>query len=236
MPGITTGVKGDYAANGVRETSNNFTLDGTDNSDVWQSIGSRNPPPDALQEFTVQSNYSAEYGRGGGVAIHALTKSGTNAFHGSVYDYFRSENLNANTFERNAEGLSKPDFKQHQWGGTIGGPIAIPGVYDGRNKSFFFFNMQRLGTPAAPYLVRRGGLTAAELAGDFSQSAEFRWSRVGGGGRQFPLCRNGGPAAHRPDPLHQPHRTGLVQAVRFSDCERERRLCLREPRGQRASA
>ena len=61
VPGMTTGVKGNYAANGLRETSNNYTLNGTDNSDIWSSIVKRNPPPDAIQEFSIQSNYSAEY-------------------------------------------------------------------------------------------------------------------------------------------------------------------------------
>lgn len=171
VPGMTTGVKGNYAANGLRETSNNFTLNGTDNSDIWSSIAKRNPPPDALQEFTIQSNYSAEYGRGGGVAVLANTKSGTNQLRGSAYDYFRSENLNANTFERNAANLPKAEFKQHQWGVTVGGPVIVPRLYDGRNRTFFFFNAQRLSTPATSYVYRRGGLTAAELAGDFSQSA-----------------------------------------------------------------
>ena len=78
VPGITTGVDGKYAANGIRETSNNFTLDGTDNSDTWEGAASRHPPPDALDEFAVQSNYSAEFGFGGGVAVIAITKSGTN--------------------------------------------------------------------------------------------------------------------------------------------------------------
>lgn len=170
IPGMTSGVTGNYAANGARESSNNFTLDGTANTDTFHNTVSRNPPPDALQEFVVQSNYSAEYGRGGGVAVIAITKSGTNELHGSVYDYFQGENLNANSFERNAEGLPKSDFKRHQWGVTVGGPVVLPRLHDGHNQTFFFFNMQRLGTPADPYLYRRGGLTAAELAGDFSQS------------------------------------------------------------------
>jgi hypothetical protein len=170
-PGITSGVKGYYAGNGVRETSNNFTLDGIDNSDIYQGSTSFSPPPDALKEFTVQTNYSSEYGRGGGIAVTAITRSGTNQLHASVYDYFRSENLNANTFDRNSRRLVKPDFKQHQWGFTVGGPARLPGLYDGRNKTFFFFGIQRLGSPGVPTLYRRGGLTAAELSGDFSQSA-----------------------------------------------------------------
>lgn len=179
IPGVVRGVGGggsitdNYTANGSRDTSNNFTLDGTDNSDIWNSKSSRLPPPDALQEFNVSSNYSAEYGRGAGVAVIAMTKSGTNQLRGSVYDYFQADELNANSFQRNREGLEKGNLQQHQWGVTAGGPIVIPGAYDGRSKSFFFFNHQRLSTPATPYLWRRGGLTAAELAGDFSRSARL---------------------------------------------------------------
>ena len=161
IPGVVTGVGGggsiaqNYSANGNRDTSNNFTLDGGDNSDIWNSKSSRLPPPDALQEFTVQSNYSAEYGRGSGVAVIAMTKSGTNQFRGSVYDYFQADELNANSFMRNRQGLAKGNLQQHQYGVTAGGPLFIPGTYDGRNRSFFFFNHQRLSAAAATLRGRR---------------------------------------------------------------------------------
>ena len=177
IPGVVSGVGGggaladNYSANGNRDTSNNFTLDGTENADIWNSKSSRIPSPDALQEFTVQSNYSAEYGRGSGVAVIAMTKSGTNKLHGSLYDYFQADELNANSFQRNQQGLPKGNFQQHQWGVTTGGPLTIPGLYNGLNRTFFFFHHQRLSTPETSYLWRRGGLTAAELSGDFSQSA-----------------------------------------------------------------
>ncbi|NWG12671.1 MAG: carboxypeptidase regulatory-like domain-containing protein, partial [Acidobacteria bacterium] len=154
-----------YAINGTRETSNNFTLDGTDASDTWNAVGNKLPPPDSLKEFAVQTNYSAEYGRGAGAAIIALTKSGTNRLHGSAYDYFRSENLNANSFQRNSTGSTRGELKQHQVGFTVGGPVYLPKLYDGRNRTFFFINFQNLLQPATPYLWGRGGFTAAELAG-----------------------------------------------------------------------
>jgi hypothetical protein len=159
-----------FSLNGVRNTSNNYTLNGSDNADVFNSSSNRLPPPDALQELTVQSNYSAEFGRGGGAAVIAITRSGTNTLHGSMYDYFRSHKLNANSFQNNATGLAKPVLKRHQLGFTAGGPVWLPKIYNGRNRTFFFFNYQQLKTPAAPYLWRRGGLTEAELAGDFSNS------------------------------------------------------------------
>jgi len=160
----------EYSVNGIRSSSNNFTLDGTDNSDTYNSNSSRLPSPDALQEFTVESNYSAEFGQGAGVAVTAVTRSGTNSLHGSVYDYYQTDVLNANSFQNNASGLAKPALAKHRLGFATGGPVYIPRVYNGKNKTFFFFNYQELKTPASPYLWRRGGLTQAELNGDFSQS------------------------------------------------------------------
>ena len=98
------------------------------------------------------------------------TKSGTNQLHGSAYDYFRAENLNANTFQRNYLGQRKGDFKRHQLGFTVGGPVVLPKLYNGKDKSFFFFSAQWLKEPSTPYLSPLGGLTAAELTGDFSNS------------------------------------------------------------------
>jgi hypothetical protein len=159
-----------YSVNGMRATSNNFTLDGSDNHDSYNNTMNRLPPPDALKEFTIRTNYSAEFGGAGGAAIIAVTRSGTNRLHGTLYDYFRAENLNANTFQRNSLGRTKGDFKRHQFGYSVGGPIYLPKVYDGRNRSFFFFSHEEYLTPSTPFLTRQGGLTAAELAGDFSNS------------------------------------------------------------------
>ena len=160
-----------FAVNGLRDTSNNFTLNGTDASDVFNAKGNRFPNPEALNEFSVQSNYSAEYGRGAGVSVVAVTRSGTNDYHGSVFNFFRNDNLNANSFDRNATNRIRPEAKSNLGGVSLGGPVFIPRLYNGRNRTFFFFNTQRLFAPAAPYTWTHGGLTAAELAGDFSKSA-----------------------------------------------------------------
>ena len=171
---LTPGSVVDYTntvhVNGIDTYQNNYSLDGTTNRDPYGHTQVHAPTPDALKEFSVETNYSAEYGNGAGAAILMTTKSGTNQLHGSVYDYFRAENLNANTFQRNYSNLGKGDFKRHQVGFTVGGPVVLPKLYNGKDKSFFFFSAQWLKVPSTPYLSRLGGLTAAELAGDFSRS------------------------------------------------------------------
>ncbi len=170
VPGTVRDHRGDYAILGIDGGRAAYSLDGTDAQDPWGSKLQMAPPPDTLKEFTVETNFSAEYGRAAGGAVLMTTKSGTNSLHGSAYDYFQSENLNANSFYNNALGKKRGELKQHQLGFTMGGPVCLPGLYDGRNRSFFFVGLQWLKVPATPYLWARGGLTAAELSGDFSQS------------------------------------------------------------------
>ena len=115
-------VNGDFDANGVGPYQNDFILDGVDNN--TSAIDFLNnasyvikPPPDALAEFKVQtSDYSAELGHGGGAVINASLKSGTNAFHGDLWEYVRNDALNAINFK----ALKKPEYRQNQFGATIG--------------------------------------------------------------------------------------------------------------------
>src|SRR5262249_1728604 len=141
---------GAFAANGFRPAQNNYMLDGIDNnSDTVDFLNGTNfvvlPPVDAIQEFKVQTtNFSAEYGRSGAAVLNATLKSGTNQFHGAVWEFFRNDKLDAaDYFERtiDASGAShtqKGELRQNQFGFTIGGPVVIPHVFDGRNKVFFF--------------------------------------------------------------------------------------------------
>ena len=93
-------------------------------------------PLDSIQEFSVQTNhFSAEYGRNSGFIANLVTKSGTNAFHGSLYDYIRNSAFAANTFDNNAHSLPDPVFNRHQFGGSIGGPI--------RQSELFFCRCHR---------------------------------------------------------------------------------------------
>ena len=126
------------------------------------------PQVDAVQEFSVQVNgLAAEYGRFAGGVINVVTKSGTNSFHGDAYVFARNDVLDANDFFYNTYGLPKTGFHQYQYGGTFGGPILIPKVYNGKNKTFFFIGYEKTDIASAgleEYTVP----TAAERNGNFS--------------------------------------------------------------------
>lgn len=134
---------GAFTANGVREDQNNYLLDGIDNnSDNVDFLNGTNfvvlPPPDALSEFKVQtSDYDAQYGRAAGAILNATIKSGTNNFHGDVWEFFRNDKLDAADFFEDSGGLQKGEYRQNQFGGTIGGPIK-------KDKLFFFGDIEIL--------------------------------------------------------------------------------------------
>jgi len=153
-----------YNVNGLTSMDNNFTLDGIDNNAYQEANqGFSNeaviPSPDELQEFKVQTdNYSAEYGRAGGAIINATTRSGTNSFHGGVYDYLRNTVLNAfGPFE--GTGV-KPTLVQNQFGATFGGPVL-------KDKLFFFVDYEGLRT-VAHTLMTATLPTPTELTGLFT--------------------------------------------------------------------
>ena len=159
-----------YSINGQRATSNEFLIDGAPNSAAAQNQPVVNANPDMVQEFKVETNnFSAEYGRASGGVFNVVTKSGSNQFHFSAYEFFRNDKLNANNFFANRSGTKIAPLKFNQFGGTIGGPVVIPGIYNGKNKTFFFFN-----TEIARYIQ---GITFTAnlpdptmLTGDFSQA------------------------------------------------------------------
>ena len=124
--------------NGSRTLNSEFAVDGV--SVVSGSTGGvqRVPSTEAIGEFRVQtSGYTAEYGRTSGGYVSLITDSGTNLFHGSLYEYFRNEKLNANDYFRNLRGQRRPVDRYNQFGGKLGGPVLIPKLYDGRDKTFF---------------------------------------------------------------------------------------------------
>jgi Carboxypeptidase regulatory-like domain/TonB dependent receptor len=143
-PGVTRDVRtGDLSFGGLRGTLNNLQVDGSDNNNNFygQALGrtgtGRAPyqfSVDSVEEFQVNSSsYSAEFGRAGGAVTNVVTKSGTNAFHGSAFEYFRDRYLNANTWINNSRGIPRQPFHVNQFGVTLGGPVI-------KNKDFFFFN------------------------------------------------------------------------------------------------
>jgi hypothetical protein len=130
-----------YAINGQRAANNEFLLDGAPNSAPAQNQPVINATPDLVQEFKVETNnFSAEYGKAAGGVFNVITRSGTNEFHGTLYEFFRNTVLNSNDFFSNTAGIKRAPFKYNQFGGTLGGPVYIPKIYNGRNKTFFFVN------------------------------------------------------------------------------------------------
>jgi hypothetical protein len=125
------------------------------------------PTPDFTQEFTAQTNVQpAQFGRGEGV-LNIVTRSGTNAIHGAAFEFLQNNVLNStNLFTNRAHGTN-PHLERNQYGAALGGPVILPHVYDGRNKTFWFFNLERMNQLAATSISQRVP-TAAELNGDFS--------------------------------------------------------------------
>ena len=132
-----------YSINGGRANGNEFLLDGAPNSAASQNQPVINANPDMVQEFKVETNsFAAEYGRSTGGVFNVVTRSGTNAMHFSAYEFFRNDKLNANDWFANRSGTARAPFKFNQFGGTLGGPVSIPKIYDGKNRTFFFFNTE----------------------------------------------------------------------------------------------
>ena len=162
---------GNYQIGGGMANQSMTWLDGSPVNGSYINITALIPIQDSLQEFKVATNnLSPEYGRFAGGVVNFTTKSGTNELHGSAYEFLRNKDLNANTFFNNRSGISRPAFTQNQFGADLGGPVYIPKLYDGRNKTFFFFNYEG-------FRLRQGQSftetvpTAQERTGDLSALA-----------------------------------------------------------------
>ncbi|HUA62450.1 MAG TPA: carboxypeptidase regulatory-like domain-containing protein [Verrucomicrobiae bacterium] len=126
------------------------------------------PSPDAVEEVTVQTHmYDAQYGHSSGPVVNAVLKGGTNNLHGSVYEFFRNNLLNANSFNANAASQARGVMRWNQPGFVVDGPVFIPKVYNGKDKTFFMFSMEWIRN-ASPLPYTASYPTAAERKGDFS--------------------------------------------------------------------
>jgi hypothetical protein len=166
-PGSFTGARntgggGRPYVNGNREQTNNYTIDGVDMNETIDNLVAYQPSPDALAEISVETNnYSADTGNVAGAVISNVIKSGTNAFRGNVFEFYRNSKMDANAWSNNRSNAAKPDRKQNIFGGTFGGPLA-------RNRVFFFGSYQgtRFDAPGsetasvAPDTWRRGDLSS----------------------------------------------------------------------------
>jgi len=161
---------GSVSVNGGRGRSNNFSVNGGDANDQFVNLPTIQPTPDSIAEFRVITNtFDAEYGRNSGAVVNVITKSGTNAYHGNVYEYFRNTVLNAQGYFNTV----KPQFNQNQFGGTFGGPIK-------KDRTFFFVSYEgrriRQGQSGSQVLVP----TSPQRTGDFSAIAPAGQQFTGG--------------------------------------------------------
>ncbi|MFN0122530.1 MAG: TonB-dependent receptor domain-containing protein, partial [Blastocatellia bacterium] len=176
--------------NGGRSNTSEILFDGAETrNSTTNDIGYR-PPLETVQEFKVITNgMAAEFGRTGGGVVTAASRSGTNNLHGSFYEFLRNDKLNANSWASNRVGLPRNAFRRNEYGFSVGGPVYVPRVYDGRNKTFFFVNWEQVKQRAPDNIVVTVP-TALQRAGDFSQTVDGRGT----------LIRIFDPLTTRPDP------------------------------------
>ena len=157
--------------NGSRGATNNYQIDGTEANEYLTGNAAVLPATENLQEYSnITSTAGAEYGTSAGSQLSAVIKSGTNQLHGMFWTYFQNSAWNANSWEGNRAGIQKPSGTQRWYGGNLGGPVFIPKLYDGRNKTFWFFSYEYTN-PSQQFLQQLRILTNAERQGDFSNSS-----------------------------------------------------------------
>jgi outer membrane receptor protein involved in Fe transport len=178
VPGTYYAPNSNVKINGAPTNSQSFRVEGMDatNQGFPYAAAQTQPSVDAIQEISVQtSNFAAEFGAAGGGFFNVTMRSGTNAFHGSVYDYFVNEALNAGTPFTDA-GLTdstkagqhvRPRARRNDYGGTFGGPVWIPKLYNGKDKTFFFFNFEQFRETQIINNIPITVPTAAYRTGDF---------------------------------------------------------------------
>ncbi|MCW5958558.1 MAG: TonB-dependent receptor [Pyrinomonadaceae bacterium] len=204
QPGVSVGANtgGGVHVNGSRDRSFNYTLDGIDINE--SSAGGSNftplrPNPDSIQEFQiVTANFTAELGRSTGAQVTFVTRSGTNEYHGNLFEYYQTPGVNANEFENNLLGIPRRKFIQHIFGGSVGGPIINPGFGEGtpfftqmKDKAFFFVNLQFL----------RANETSLVERTVYTQEARNGLFRYVNGGRNNPAGTTGASVNSNGSPI-----------------------------------
>ena len=193
-----------FSVNGARTSGNAWTVDGADNVDRGSNFTLLTyPSVDAIAEFkTLRGTYSAEYGRSASGQVNVITKSGTKDLHGTAYEFVRNNIFNANDvlnkFTTNPDGSAKTPssrslLRYNDFGYTVGGPVWIPGVYDGRKgKTFFFFSQELRRVILYKSYTLSGVPSAAERAGNFTQPVCTAQTTVLTGSVNLGKCTNGG--------------------------------------------
>jgi hypothetical protein len=172
LAGNVQGSGNSLQLNGGRTSGVDYYVDGgVVNTGQANRLTNQVPSMDAVAEFkVVTAGISAEYGRISGGYVTLVTKGGTNSIRGTLYNYIFDDALNANSWAQKAIGAKKADFRQNTFGYTVGGPVRIPGVYDGRSRTFFFVDNEYFRRREAGAVVLNSVPTALERTGDFSQT------------------------------------------------------------------
>jgi len=175
------------SVSGARAEDNNYTLDGVNNNETFFKAYAVQPSIDAIQEFKIQTNItSSEFGSAAGANINVATKSGTNDIHGGVFEFLRNNVFDA----RDSFAPEKPTFRQNQFGGQVGGPVYIPKLYNGKDRTFFFFNYEGFRYRRAATAL--GTIPTPEMFG-----GNLAFDQTGA-----PAPQIFDPATTRPDPNH----------------------------------
>lgn len=216
-PGVSTPVQGSasnvtlvtFQMNGGRREENNWQVDGADNVDRGSNLTLLTYPSlDAISEFrVVRGVYDAESGRGGSAQINLITRSGTSALHGGVYEFFRNDYLNANYYFNNRSGTPRNRLRYNNFGGTLGGPVYIPGIYKQKNKTFFFVSEE------ARRVINYSNASASILLpgmlnGNFQHPVCTKWTYNGANNTNGP-CQSYGTSIANIDPVAKAYITDI---------------------------
>jgi len=159
-----------FATNGAESQQNSFYVNGLDTADISLNAAGLIPSPDAIGEFQmITSTINPEFGRNSGAVMNAVIKNGTNFIHGDGFDFYRDRSLDASNSLTN---ILQP-YHQNQFGATIGGPIWLPHIYNGRDKSFFFFSYQGIRNTVPQTFNVPTVFSSGERGGDFSDMPPF---------------------------------------------------------------
>ena len=214
-----------FVTNGVNFWQNDIRLNGIDNNEEvyggtqFGTNAAFTPPPDAIEEFKLQTgDFSAEFGHSTGAVLNAVIKSGTNRLHGNVWEYIRNTAFNANDYFANNYAdptlRKRPAYHQNQFGGTLGGPVWIPKVYKGLDKTFFFFDYQATRI-VTPYHSTSYVPTAGMQSSNFTDLREYfnlaSGSNTDALGRKFLLATILDPATTR---IIQPGAIDTISGLR----------------------
>jgi hypothetical protein len=204
-----------FSLNGGRVSANSFLLDGADDLDRGANTTLINTPSvDAIQEFkAIRGVYSAEYGRNAAAQINIITRSGDSMYHGTVYEFFRNDDLNANNALNKLNHIPRPPLRYNDFGGTFGGPFFIPNHYNvARDKTFFFVSEEV--RRVIEYPTQAGGLapTAAMEAGTFTKPVCIKYTTAAG-----TTCAAGATATSIPStsfsPIAQEYLTDIFEKL-----------------------